>query len=81
MSNRSILVSEREAIAEIVSRHRLGRIDLVEAIRSWSFLADQQQEIRSALGVELMRIGIGQDDQPTEQGKLIEHWIDVIGRA
>ena len=71
----------RELLAEVVSVHLPGEVALVQAFVDETLTKDTRERLCSAIALELIESGLGEDDEPNARGLELEMLLDEVNRS
>jgi hypothetical protein len=65
-------------LREAVDRHRPDLLPLLDKLGEGRLTADEKNELRLAVGSELMQSGFGENWEPNERGLQLEQLVDEL---
>lgn len=83
MENTSLTIVglKRELLEAIVRRRAPDLLDTLLHLDAGTITQTAREELRLAVGEELMAKGLNRDDEPNSYGRRLEDLIDDLGRA
>lgn len=67
-------------LGEILSKRAPGRLELLQKARESTLRDVERKELCQLIAAEFVEVGLGDDDEPTPQGLLLENLLDAISR-